>query len=314
MPGDPVLAAGIADYLAVMRETSTRGLSLDTARLMADLTAERHAYARPDGMIVTTSFAVGTWGETPLRIYRSGGEEPQPAILYCHGGGFTTGSVESYDAVATALAEATGATVISAHYARLPESTPRTMLEQCYETLLWTARMAVILGVDARRIAVAGDSAGAFIATLLAVMARDRGGPGLVCQILCYGIYDLDETRPGYRTARDPVLTLPVLTAMIEAYRACDARNPASLLPPLGCEDLSKLPPALIVGAEHDPVLDEGRDYAERLSQAGVAVQLHVAPGMPHGFLRAVSFSAPARAEMRRLGAAFRSLTEGLTP
>jgi acetyl esterase len=302
------LAEGIADYLAAVR--GVPGASLETARLLADRNAQRIAYPRPEGMTVADSFVVRAGRETPVRIYRPAGEGARRAIVYFHGGGFTTGSIESYDCFATALAEASGATVVSVHYMRLPEATPRALLEECYDALCWTAAMAEPLGISGP-LSVAGDSAGAFIATLLAMVARDSGGPALACQLLAYGVYDLDETRAAYRDSRDPVLTLPLLNAVIGAYRVADARDPSSWPAPLRCADLSGLPPALMLVGAHDPVSGEGAEYADRLRAAGIAVQSRTAPLMPHGFLRAVRFSAPARAEMRWLGDAFETLAQG---
>lgn len=302
----PVLADGLAEYLAVVRRAPGAPPPLETARLLADRDACRIARPHPAGMAVSDSHVVGADMETAIRIYRPAGER-KPAIVYLHGGGFTIGSIESYDCLAAALAEAADATVVSVQYARLPESSPRATLEQCYGVLCWAARMAEALGIDPSRIAVAGDSAGALIATHLAMLARDRDGPALAGQLLCYGVYDLDPARPAYAAARDPVLTRPVIEAMIATYRECDPRGDVPA--PLRC-DLSGLPPAIMLGAEHDAVLAEGRDYAARLRASGVAVIERVASGMCHGFLRAVRFSAPARAEMRWLGAASRAFLQ----
>lgn len=305
MPGDPALAEGLAEYLDAVR--GVPGMPLETARLLADRNAHRIAYPMPAGMAVTSSFVVRAGDEVPVRIYRPAGEGVLPAIVYYHGGGFTTGSIESFDSLATALAEASGAVVISVHYTRLPEATPRAMVDQCYDVLGWTARMAEALALDPERIAVAGDSAGAFIAVQVAIRARDRGGPRLAGQLLAYGVFDLDATREAYAIARDPVLTLPLIEAVIGNYRAADARDPAPFAVPLH-SDVAGLPPALLLEAEHDAVVEEGREFADRLRAAGVPAELRVAPGMCHGFLRAVRFSAPARAEMRWLGDAFRTL------
>jgi acetyl esterase/lipase len=297
---DPALAEGLADYLAAVRRPPGAPLPLETARLLADRDAYRIAFPRPEGMIVANSYIVGAGSETPVRLYRPAGEGPLPAIVYLHGGGFT-------GCFATALAEAAGAVVVSVHYPRLPEATPRDALEASYAALLWVARMANALQIDPARIAVAGDSAGAFLATHLAVLARDRGGPALACQLLCYGVYDLDPGRPAYAEARDPVLTRALIEAVIAAYREADARSDAPLPVPLEIGDLSGLPPVVMLGAEYDAVLAEAGDYAERLRAAGVRVEARIAPGMCHGFLRAVRFSAPARGEMHWLGAAFQA-------
>jgi acetyl esterase len=307
MADHPALAEGLADYLSAVR--GVPGMPLETSRLFADRNAYRIACPLPAGMTVTNSFVVRAGDEVPVRIYRPAGDGALPAIVYYHGGGFTTGSIETYDPFAMALAEASDAVVVSVHYARLPEATPRAMVEQCYDALAWTARMAGTLGVDPDRIAVAGDSAGAFIAVQVAILARDSGGPRLACQLLCYGVFDLDETRASYASARDPVLTLPLIKAVIAAYRSADARDPAPFGVPLHSA-LSGLPPAILLEAEHDAVVEEGREYAARLQAAGVATQLRIAPGMCHGFLRAVRFSAAARAEMRWLGDVFQALVQ----
>lgn len=302
-PEAPALADGLADYLAAVRRPPEAAASLEAARLIADRDARKLAYPRPAGMVVSDSYVVSVGMEIPVRIYRPEGGGARAAILYFHGGGFTIGSIESYDCLATALAEATGASVISVHYARLPESTPRAMLAQCLEVLRWVRRMAGVLWIDPQRLAVAGDSAGAFLATHLAMLARD--GPALACQILCYGVYDLDPAREAYSRARDPALARPVIESIIATYRACEAKDGAATDAPLRIPDLSGLPPTVLLGAEHDPMAQEGREYAAALRSAGVPVVERVAPGMCHGFLRAVRFSGPARDEMRWLATAF---------
>lgn len=306
----PVLAAGIDTYLAATRRAPGPPPSAETARLIADRDARRIACPRPAGMTVCDSYVAAGGSETHLRLYRPQGDGQRAAIVYFHGGGFTMGSVESYDSLAPALAEATGAIVISADYARLPDTTLCAMLSQCLDVLAWTRRMAATIGVDPGRIAVAGDSAGAFLATHVAARARTSGGAPLLCQLLCYGVYDLVDARASHRAARDPVLTSAVLGAIIGTYRACQLRDAVPLPPPLDIEDLSGSPPAIMLGAEHDPVLVEGADYAGRLRAAGVAVEARIAPAMCHGFLRAVRFSPAARDEMRWLGEAFRRLSQ----
>ncbi|MBC2778864.1 alpha/beta hydrolase [Parasphingopyxis marina] len=308
MAGSPPLAEGLADYIAAVRlAPGGQRPSPEQARLAADLNADAIAYPRPEGMTVTTSFVVREAGETAVRIYRPAGDGPQPGIVYFHGGGFTTGSLDSYEPVAMALAEASGATVISVHYARLPQSTPQAMLEECYDVLCWTAEIASILKIDTQQLAVAGDSAGAFIAALLAIRARDSEGPNLACQILCYGLFDLDEMRDAYQKSADPILTLPIIKSMIATYRECDARSSTPVAAPLHSDNLVGLPPALLVGAAYDALLDEGQDYTRRLREAGVEAQMRIAERMPHGFFRAVRFSEAARAEMRELGKAIRT-------
>lgn len=300
------LADGVANYLDTVRRAPGIPPSLETTRLLADRDAHRIAYPRPPALRIVDTYIVGSGVETPVRIYRPAADTVGAhAILYLHGGGFTIGSIASYDGLATALAEATGATILSVHYARLPESAPSCVLEQCYGVLGWIHRQGALLGIDPARIAVAGDSAGAFFATHLALLARDRGRP-LACQLLCYGLFDLDPARPDYRASIDPGLPMAAIQAMLATYHACNDRSGTDALAPLDRRDLGGSPPAILLGAALDPLLSGGRDYAARLRDAGVVVAERKAANMCHGFLRAVGCSAPARNEMRWLGQAYR--------
>lgn len=313
MADAPMLAGGIAEYLAAVRHAPGPAVPLETARLIADREAHRIAGPRPPSMRVIDSYVPDAAIETPVRIYRPAGEGAQPAILYLHGGGFTIGSIETYDCLAAALAEACGAVVVSVHYARLPESTPRATIAQCLGVLHWMARMAGPLGIDPARIAVAGDSAGACLATHVAMRARDDDGPTLACQLLCYGVYGLDAKREAYAIARDPGLPGPVIESMIATWHECARRDCTATPAPLHAL-LAGLPPAILLSAEHDPMRAEGDDYAAALRATGVAVEARTAPGMCHGFLRAQHFSAPARAEMQWLGTAFRTHLQSAHP
>lgn len=305
-PAAPILAEGLADYLEAVRRPPEAATSLAAARLIADRDAHRIACPRPPGLAVSDSYVASNAMETPVRIYRPAGDGVQAAILYLHGGGFTIGSVESYDCLAAALAEASGASVVSVHYARLPESTPRAIIAQCHDVLRWIVRMAGPLRIDPTQIAVAGDSAGAFLATHVAMRARDEKGPTLACQILCYGVYDLDADREAYARARDPGLPRPVIDAMIATWRDGERGDGVATPAPLHAR-LSDLPPAILLGAEHDPMCAEGVEYARLLRAAGVAVEERIAPGTCHGFLRAQRFSQAARDEMQWLGDALRN-------
>jgi acetyl esterase len=127
-------------------------------------------------------------------------------------------------------------------------------------------------------------------------MARDRGGPQLVCQILLYGAFAMQPGRSCYAKSKDPLLTPERIDSFIAVYnRQWDATfYPA----PLALGDLAKLPPAIIVAAEHDPLREEALEYAERLRESGVPVDLSVASAMIHGFLRARKMSPAADRQM----------------
>jgi acetyl esterase len=218
------------------------------------------------------------------------------AICYFHGGGFSFGSIESYGVIAAGLAEHSGAVVASVQYRRIPENSYRSAQEDCYAALLWLQEHAADLGIDPSRIAVAGDSVGALLATISAAMARDRGGPRPVCQLLLYGAFALQLGRGAYAASVDPLLTPQRIDSFISVYRR---NHDAAFYPsPLALEDLSRLPPAIMVAAEHDPLREEGLEYASRLQASGVSVEWSVAPGMIHGFLRAAKMSPAAHREL----------------
>jgi acetyl esterase len=296
--GRPALAEGMDAYVALFTAPRAAG-GPAAARLAADLTAKGFGWRYPPGMQVATSFVVGGGHEMAVRIYHPGRDVVRPALCYFHGGGFSLGSIETYDGLAAALAEMSGAVVVSAQYRRLPESSARAAHDDCFRALLWTAEHAAILGVAPDRIGVAGDSAGAMLAVAAALAARDGEDPPLCCQALLYGVFSLDRARACYREARDPVLTCDKVQGYIDLYNRCAADDPPDYPAPLAVRDLSRLPPAIVVGAEYDPLLDEAHEFCDRLRSAGVAASLHTAERMIHGFGRAVGVSQAARRELR---------------
>jgi acetyl esterase len=244
-----------------------------------------------------TTFIVREGQEIAVKVYVPAGEDvTRAAICYFHGGGFLFGSIESFDAVAAGLAEHSGAVVASVQYRRLPENSYRCAQEDCYAALVWLHEHAADLGIDPSRVAVAGDSVGASLATITAAMARDLGGPRPVCQLLMYGAFALQAGRSAYAASVDPLLTPQRIDSFISAYRRT---QDATFYPaPLALKDLSGLPPAIIVAAEYDPLREEALEYAGRLRACGVRVEWSVASGMIHGFLRAMKMSPAANREM----------------
>lgn len=300
MTGAPAaLAEGMEAYVAAFRAAqSPAGGTLAAGRLFSDLHAD--AFARPlaAGLRRHASFIVASGREIAVSILHPGRDVERPGICYFHGGGFAFGSIESFDVVAQGLAEETGAVVVSVQYRRLPENSYRAAQEDCLAAYQWFVAQAGALGVDPRRIAVAGDSVGALFATVTAVMARDAGMDiRPVCQLLMYGAYALTPGRPSYGRGRDPLLTAQRVEDFVRLYRSSQEAEP-SRPPPLSTPDLALLPPCVLITAEHDPLRDEGEDYAQRLRAAGVEVQAWTAPGMIHGFLRAIALSPAAAREM----------------
>ncbi|MEC4590055.1 alpha/beta hydrolase [Nitrospirillum amazonense] len=306
MTSDTPLADGMDAYVAAFRAGQVAGGTLAGARLAADMNAAAFSRPWPAGLRRHVSFIVARGREIAVAILDPGGEGPRPGICYFHGGGFAFGSIESFDGVAQGLAEETGAVVVSVQYRRLPENSYRAAQEDCFAAYEWFVAHAAQLGVDVRRIAVAGDSVGALLATMTAVMARDAGGPVQpVCQLLMYGAYALTPGRPSYGRGRDPLLSVQRVEDFVRLYRLSQEAEPFHA-PPLSVPDLSRLPPAVLIAAEYDPLRGEGAEYADRLAAAGVEVRVLTARHMIHGFLRALGMSPAAAREMAAAAQAVR--------
>ncbi|MFL9839618.1 alpha/beta hydrolase [Sphingomonas sp. ST-64] len=306
----PVPADGIADYVALCREQPPAS-DLETMRLYGDLTAGRFAQSVSPKVSRFDSYIPAVGREIPVRVFDPGGEGARPAICYFHGGGFAMGSVASFDIACAALAEAIGAVVVSVHYRRLPEADYAAAQDDCDKAFAWMVRQAEALRIDPRRAGVAGDSAGALLALACAANLRDAGGVAPAFQLLFYGTFAMDPERPAYARSRDPMLTEARVRSYIALFRSRGGlfRQPA----PVDRADLAGLPPTLVVAAQLDPLREEAEELVDRLVRAGVATELLVAPGMIHGFLRAIGVTAAARAELARAADAARAIIEGLS-
>ena len=238
----------------------------------------------------------------PVRIYRPAGiADPAPCVLYLHGGAFIKGSLESGDIVAWGVADQVQAIVVSLDYRLAPEHPFPAGLEDCYAALSHIAASGSELGIDPRRIAVWGDSAGGNFAAALCLLTRDRGGPAITAQALNYPCLTDELISPSYRTyAASPGLATATMESAWDQYLAGDrpTRNPYAA--PLKARDLGRLPPAHIHVAEIDPLGDDGRAYAMRLGAAGCIVELRTAKRMIHGFLRARFDGPDAAAEFTK--------------
>ncbi|MER5204253.1 alpha/beta hydrolase [Streptomyces sp. NPDC002825] len=274
----------------------------DIAEVRAFFAARpRPAVPPPPVARVTDEHADGV----PVRVYDPACHEAAPVIVFCHGGGFVLCDLDSHDPFCRALALATGAIVVSVDYRRAPEHPFPAAPEDAYTALLWAA--ATFPG---RRTAVAGDSAGANLATVLTLLSRDRGGPEITCQALYYPMLDPNRSRPSHReNAQGYFLTADHLRWYWDGYLQSPAHRTSPYAAPLAGADLSGLPPAQIVTAGFDPLRDDGLAYAEALAAAGVPVQARHHAGMFHGFL-SMAGALPAAAEARET--AFAALREAL--
>jgi len=234
-------------------------------------------------------------GAITVRLYAPAEPAPPlPCHVYFHGGSFWLGTLEHFDPLCRGLAKAAGCIVAAVDYRLAPEHPFPTAAEDGYAALTWLAAHAVELGVDASRISVGGVSAGGNLAAVMALMARDRGGPPLRLQVLEVPITDLTADAP--LEAEDEGVVLPSDKPQVRGrYLANAADAWSSYASPLLEPDLRNLPPALIMTAEYDPLCAEGAAYARRLTEAGVAVEHHCWLGQFHG-AQALAALIPAEA------------------
>ena len=244
-------------------------------------------------------------GEITVRAFTPRGAGPLPALVYFHGGGWVTGDLDTHDAICRTLANAAGCVVASVDYRCAPEHVFPAAAEDSYAATRWVVEHARDLGVDPRRVAVGGDSAGGNLAAAVALMARDRGGPALTFQVLIYPVTDTSFDTASYRdNGEGYTLTRVGMQWYWDQYvpKAADRVNPYAA--PLRAASLAGLPPALVITAEYDPLRDEGEAYARRLVDAGVRVTQTRYPGAIHAFFRMTNVLDIARAAVAEVTAA----------
>lgn len=225
--------------------------------------------------------------EVPVRLYARERGGTRPALIYFHGGGFVLGNLETHDSICRSLAKESGAVVIAVDYRLAPENKFPAAVEDAHAVTKWVGANAEKVGIDPRRIAISGDSAGGNLATVIAMRCRDAGGPALALQVLIYPVTDLSsfDTASSREMAEGYFLGRAEMAWFGRHYLASPEIALQPEASPLLAPDLSRLPPALVITAEFDPLRDEGEEYATRLQQAGVPVMLTRYPGMIHGFV-----------------------------
>jgi acetyl esterase len=233
-------------------------------------------------------------GSIAARAYRGAGAEAVPPILvWYHGGGWVIGDLETADGVCRRLANRTGALVVSVDYRLAPEHPVPAAADDSWDALEWVAAHADDLGGDVRRLAVGGDSAGGNLAALMAIRARDEGGPTLAYQLLVYPATDLTRSSPSHQEQALALFDPAAVAEWFHMYVGdADPGHPS--ISPASATDLSGVAPACVVTAGHDPLRDEGIAYAERLAASGVAVEHMHYPSMLHGFIQFVALTPSA--------------------
>jgi acetyl esterase len=223
-------------------------------------------------------------GSFPVRVLVPEGS-PRGVFIYYHGGGWVIGAIEEFDTLARKLAARTGCAVVLVDYRLAPEYRYPTAADDAYAVLEWVAgRVDDIAGAEVP-IIVGGDSAGGNLSAVTAQRSRDRGGPAVAVQALVYPVTDADVDNASYRADENQLmLTRDGMVWFWDHYAPDQARRKEIDASPLQAEDLSGLPPAVVILAEYDVLRDEGQAYADRLQDAGVPVEVHVHPGQMHGF------------------------------
>ncbi len=246
-------------------------------------------------------------GPVPVRAYRpkgAGRDEILPALVYFHGGGWVIGDLDTHDVVCRTLCNAARCAVFSVEYRKAPEARFPAAVDDCFCALRFVVENGKDLRIETSKVAVGGDSAGGNLATVTALLARDAGGPAISFQLLIYpgtdqrmGHPSIERNGEGYLLTRKGMLYFRGLYLPNEKdwldWRAS----------PLLAKSLAGLPPAYVLTAGFDPLLDEGREYADRLQREGVPTEFRNYPDMVHGFItmgRALDTANAALADCAR--------------
>ncbi|MER7759308.1 alpha/beta hydrolase [Streptomyces sp. NPDC097619] len=243
----------------------------------------------------------------PVRVYRpgpGGPPGPRPTLLFCHGGGFVLCDLDTYDRTVRALCASTGAVVVAVEYRKAPEHPFPAAPLDVYAALCWTAAHAGELGGDPAALVVAGDSAGAALAVSALLTAARRGGPAVALQVLLCPA--LDAARAGEshrRNGKGYYLTAAHLRWFWERYLGPDGDPGDPLASPSAAGEaaLAALPPAHLVLAGCDPLLDDGLAFAAARRSRGAAVTVDAYPGVFHGFTAFPEHLPEARTALRGL-------------
>ena len=234
-------------------------------------------------------FPVGPSGSVSVRIYRPSDVRGMfPAVIYCHGGGWISGSKCTHDRLMRDLANRVHAAIFFVNYTPSPEAQFPVPLEEAYAVTEYVASHANTLGVDAHRLVIAGDSVGGNMAAAITLMAKERGGPNIGYQVLLYPVTDASLDTGTYATyANGPWLTRPAMEWFWDAYAPNKSDREAITASPLRAtkEQLTGLPPALVVTDQHDVLRDEGEQYASNLADANVSVTAACMLSTIHDFL-----------------------------
>ena len=282
---DPQAAALIA-LMAQRQIPPTHTLTPAEARRMY---LERRFFSQPEPPAVSEVRALKSASGVPLRLYRPAGSDAAaqlPVLVYFHGGGWTMGDLDTHDVLCRQLCNGAGVAVVSVDYRMGPEHRFPAAVDDCVEATRWVRAQAAALALDPQRVAVGGDSAGGNLAAVVSLVLRDAGDAALAFQLLIYPATDMRCTAPSHtRNAQGYVLTADTIAYFRGHYMPDPAQWPDWRASPLLAADHSRLPPALVLTAGYDPLVDDGRAYADTLSAAGTPCQYVCFERQIHGFI-----------------------------
>lgn len=238
--------------------------------------------APESGVSVKQMMIAGPLGDFPIHVFTPDGKGPFPVMLYYHGGGFVIADTKVYEASPRALAKMAQAVIVSVDYHRAPEHKFPAAPNDAYAAYLWVLSNAKQINGDPARVAVGGESAGGNLATVVSMMARDKKVQMPVHQLLVYPVVNDDMNSPSYKKYADAKPLNKSMMAWFFKHYGGDPKNPYAL--PMKATSLKGLPPATVITAEIDPLLSEGKAYADRLRAEGVPVSYRHYDGVTHEF------------------------------
>ena len=285
-------------------------MSIPDARAMMDAFNALAGEPQPVGSVEDREIP-GPGGTLRLRVYHPSEARDLPITVYYHAGGFVMGSLDSHDSLCRLLCNGAESIVVAVDYRRSPEHTFPAPVDDAFATLQWVAANAGELGGDASRIAVAGDSVGGGLATIVAILARDAGGPPLRLQVMAYPDLEWSFTSPSWTEYGQGYF---VTTEMGEWFRELYFNSPEEWADwrasPLRCPDLGGLPPALILCPEYAAPRSDIEAYAQRLEDAGVPTTFSLYEGMLMGWWAQGSIMDAGRDAVDEATAALRKAFE----
>lgn len=283
-PLDPD-AAAVAQQFGAMLPNGLSGLGVDGVREFGRL-VDSQVPTGPEVSSVTSAEVAGPHGVIPVRIYRPDSDVPTGALIYIHGGGWTFGSVDGgEDHLCRRVCAVSGIAVVSVDYRMAPEHKFPVPVDEAAAVLAWVRDQATNLGIDPARIAIGGDSAGGNISAAITHLDRGHEKP-LAAQVLLYPATEYAVERPSWVDNADaPVLTVRDTLWFWDQYlrTAADQLDPRAT--PANADSFAGLPRAIVLAAGHDPLRDDGLNYAKLLQDAGTATRVLLVEGAFHGFM-----------------------------